>query len=490
MASKQLNNKALDKFAELMIEKIQQVSEDWKRPWITNPVGRPRNAITNRPYSGFNDLALYFETERRGYPMPAYLTYMQASEAGGHVKKGSTGFPVIYWLRDYVNKADSSIHIKADEYAKLSAPEKENYKQRYLLKEFTVFNVEQTTIPEEKPELYEKIKSRFGTVKLNDENGMMKSPALDDMLQNDSWFCRIEVKQSNKAFYRPLDDSITVPLKAQFVDGEKFYGTLLHEMAHSTGAASRLNREKGYIFGDEKYAKEELVAELTAALTASSLSLSTGIKEENAMYLKNWLGALKTEPNFILSLLSDVNKASNMILDKVDIQEDVSVDLKPKIDKPDEVSVFGLEKDNLYRFDADNKAVMFTGVQAGGVLNFKYMDSGKTFQLLTNGKPPKHIKPYQDYDIDIMPVTQTTKKQLFELSEIPAGELKKAGVKFSGLSEVDKQRLMKGRETKAMNIVIEGGKSAGTLSLLRNPDNSVSLLIKPVQEKVSKGIRM
>jgi antirestriction protein ArdC len=507
MKINKLNNKALELFAELMIEKIQQVSDNWERPWITRPVGIPQNAITKRSYSGFNSLALYFDAERKGYTIPAYLTFNQAKDAGAHVKKGSKGFPVVFWMRDYVSKSDYSIRIKEDEYGKLSDAEKDNYKPRLMLKDFSVFNVEQTSIPEDNPKLYEKIKGRFEAIKLNDENDMMKSPPLDDMLQRKSWLCDINVREGNRAFYRSFDDTITVPLKAQFKDGEKFYGVLLHEMAHATGAASRLNREKGIVFGDEKYAKEELVAELTSAMTASYLGISTGIKEENAMYLKNWLGALESEPDFILSLLSDVNKASNMILEVVDVREAIqkseSEDLRPVetikpepiVEKPDEINLFGLQKGTIYLFKGDNKPVKFTGVNAGGILNFNYVDSGKTFQLITDGKLPKAIKPFtaENANMDLNPEETKRKNEHFTLAEIPKGELKKIGVKMSELSEVDKQKLLKGKETKAINIVTDQNTfTDATLALKRNDDNSVSLVVKPVQatKEAKKKIKM
>ena len=497
MASKQLNNKALEKFAELMIEKIQQVSDNWQKPWITNTVGKPRNAITNRPYRGFNDLMLYFESERKGYAMPAYLTYKQAMDVGAHVKKGEKSSSVVYWLRDYVEKDNPKKKINADEYVKLSDAEKENYKQRLVLKDFAVFNVAQTSIPEEKPELYEKIKSRYSFVKLNDENGMVKSPPLDDMLENQLWLCAIECKQSNRAFYRPSEDLITVPLKAQFKDGESFYSTMLHEMAHSTGAESRLNRTKGLVFGDDKYAKEELVAELTAAVTAATLNISTSIKEENAQYLKSWLESLKTEPNFILTLLTDVNKASNMIVDvvspEVEQAQSESVQFKPSSEKTEEINVFGLEKGKIYTFGGDNKQIQFTGAMAGGYLHFKYVDSGKTFQLLTNGKPPKGIKPFptEDSDIHMEHENAGERKQLFAFNEIPKEDLKQIGVKMTDLSEVDKMKLLSGKETKAISVVTKGEKQKATLQLLRAEDNTVSLAIKVEQEaqKLKKGIR-
>ena len=124
---------------------------------------------------------------------------------------------------------------------------------------------------------------------------------------------------------RGEDNHIVVPLKGQFKDGENFYSTLLHEMAHSTGEPEHLNREKGVIFGDKQYAKEELVAELTSATVGQSLGISTHIREENAMYLKNWLGALKEDPKFIYNILADVGKASNMIQEHTARMEQLSL---------------------------------------------------------------------------------------------------------------------------------------------------------------------
>jgi antirestriction protein ArdC len=189
------------------------------------------------------------------------------------------------------------------------------------LKDHNVFNIQQTTFPEKKPEEWISLKQKFAVPEINDDYGMYKSPELDRMLNEHSWICPVNIKEGNRAFYAPGVDEVTVPLKAQFKDGESFYTTLLHEMAHSTGTESRLNREKGGYFGDAKYAREELVAELTSAVCSQSLGISSHIREENAKYLKSWLEALNKEPKFILTILSDVNKASQMINEAVLEQE-------------------------------------------------------------------------------------------------------------------------------------------------------------------------
>jgi len=516
MANRYLNNKAIQIFAEMMIQKIESVQDNWHKPWITTPIGLPRNAITGRAYNGINDLMLFFQTERKNYKIPAFLTFDQARKEGTYVKKGERAFTVIYWQPSFQSKKDPTKYIKLEEWKKLSEEEKDNYKKRMLLKEYSVFNVEQTNMKEDKPELQKKIESMYRVPKMNDENGMYKHAGLDSMLETKSWLCPIHEKESNRAFYRPLTDEITIPLKAQFKDGESYYGTLLHEMTHSTGIESRLNRGFGFV-GNEKYAKEELIAEMTAALTGAAFGISTTIREENAQYLKSWLETLKAEPDFILTLLSDVHKASNMINEKIDLQleekeavtkgkeekiEDfAAVDVvRPVAEETKEINLFGLEKGKMYRFDADNKVIIFTGIAAGGYLNFRYADSGKTFQLITNGKPPKAIKSLEDYDIDIKPedygvkmVNGEQKSQTpFSLDEIPRDELKKINIKFAELSETDKNRLIRGKETKAIACKNHNGELVqASLQLVRNLDNSVSIRTNKVESAmVSRGIKV
>ncbi|MDR1592767.1 MAG: ssDNA-binding domain-containing protein [Prevotellaceae bacterium] len=426
------NSKALEVFAELMIGKIQTVSKDWKKPWIAHAQGQPMNAITGRPYNGLNDLMLFFHTEKHGYKVPAYLTFKQATELGSYAKKGEKGFPIAYWGKYYYEKDDPEHHIKPEEYNKLSKEDKALYKERFVLQEYIVFNVQQTTIPEEKPDVWEKIQAKFDIPKLNDENGMFKSAGIDNMLKNKSWLCPVHVQESNRAFYRPMTDDITVPLKTQFKDGESFYSTLLHEMGHSTGTESRLNREHGLFFGDEKYAKEELVAELTAALSSANLGISTSIREENAQYLKSWLDALQQEPKFILTVLSDVHKASDMI-NKV-VEQEVA----------------------------------------------KVMEAGEV--SMTKGK---------ELTGDNKSIVKTADSKPFTKDDIPKNELKLLGLKLSGLSATDMKNLLSGKETKTLFLKNQkGDRIYAALSLHRNTDNSVNILIKQVEQKQKNTLKI
>lgn len=313
-------NKALLQFAELMISKIENVSKDWEKPWFSpKGLGLPQN-IDGREYKGSNLMLLYLVTEMKDYSIPVFMTYNQAADAGIHVLKGAKSFPVIYW--NFVVKDHEGNRISYEEYKLLDDTDKENYKVTPYMKTYPVFNVDQTNMKEALPEKWESLMTKFKVPDLKDENGMFRQPMIDALVQEQKWVCPINVSLSNSAYYKPGKNChINVPMKGQFIDGQSWYSTLLHEMAHSTGEENLLNRTGGKKFGDKDYAKEELVAELTAATCGQTLGISSTIREENAQYLKSWLNALKENPQYINTLLSDVAKASGIINSKVNAME-------------------------------------------------------------------------------------------------------------------------------------------------------------------------
>ena len=150
-----------------------------------------------------------------------------------------------------------------------------------------------------------------------------------DALIGGEWLCPIKTMRQDKACYIPSKDEILLPEKEQFNQGGtaeevygagyEFYSTALHEIAHSTGAEKRLNRiAKGDTFGSQSYGREELVAELTAAMCGHELGFNTAVEKNNAAYLSSWLKTLKEEPRYLVSVLADVNKAANMISEAID----------------------------------------------------------------------------------------------------------------------------------------------------------------------------
>ena len=181
-----------------------------------------------------------------------------------------------------------------------------------------------------KPEQYSKLTGQFKAPHVADTKGMYESKEFDAMIDKQAWVCKIKAVEGAGASYSPSKDEITVPMKAQFKihdtpeeiykDGMEYYSSIAHEMAHSTGVEKRLGRDMEGHFGDPKYAKEELVAELTAAMVGNTMGFDKRILDNNAKYVDGWMDTLKKEPRFILSVMADVNKASKMILDHIDTQ--------------------------------------------------------------------------------------------------------------------------------------------------------------------------
>lgn len=322
---------ALDCFTEMMIGRMEQMkSSDWKKGWIGGAgyAGLPQN-VGGRNYSGSNSFFLQLQTAAKGYELPVYLTFNQAHNLKAHVLRGEKAFPVVYW--DMMVKDKDGKRINSEEYRAMGKEERKGLEAIPFVKSFPVYNVAQTNLSEVQPERMKKLKEKFKLPELRDTEGMYAHPALDRMIRTQGWLCPIKAdKQEGSAYYSPSRDIVVLPMKAQFNIGNtpeetyrggmEFYSTLLHEMTHSTMTPERLNREMGGRFGDPKYAKEELVAELTAAMISHSMGFDSKITDNSAAYLDSWIGVLKKEPKFIVSIMADVNKASDMILDHVDKQ--------------------------------------------------------------------------------------------------------------------------------------------------------------------------
>lgn len=305
-------------------------SSDWQKGWIGGAgyAGLPQN-VGGRNYSGSNSFFLQLQTAAKGYELPVYLTFNQAHNLKAHVLRGEKSFPVVYW--DMLVKDKDGKRISSDEYRAMSKEERKGLEAIPFVKSFPVYNVAQTNLSEVQPERMKKLMEKFKLPDLRDTEGMYAHPALDRMIQTQEWLCPIKAdKQEDGAYYSPSRDIVVLPMKAQFNiggtpedtyrGGMEFYSTMLHEMTHSTMTPERLNREMGGRFGDPKYAKEELVAELTAAMISHSMGFDSKITDNSAAYLDSWIGVLKKEPKFIVSIMADVNKASDLILDHVDKQ--------------------------------------------------------------------------------------------------------------------------------------------------------------------------
>ena len=347
MAGKRYNSdgpsaeeRALERFTELMIKKISSIKGDWKKPWFTeNFMAWPKN-LSGREYNGMNALMLMLLCEENSYKLPVFCTFQRVSglnystdRQGNHkpltdangerlpqvsVLKGEKSFPVFITTFTVVDK-ETKEKIKMEDYRKLSPEEQKKYSVYPKLNVHNVFNVAQTNLREARPELYEKLCERNNLKRpasLDDEK--MAFAPLDEMIEKKLWVCPISLEHQDSAYYSIAKDAIVLPEKSQFINGESFYGTLLHEMTHSTGAEGRLDRIKPAAFGSKEYAREELVAELGSALVASQYGITKTIKEDSAQYLGSWLDVLKESPEFLKTTLFDVKKASSMIAQRID----------------------------------------------------------------------------------------------------------------------------------------------------------------------------
>ncbi|EEX46628.1 zincin-like metallopeptidase domain-containing protein [Bacteroides finegoldii] len=317
----------INKWATLMIEKIESIREDWKKPWFTEgSLQWPRN-LSGREYNGMNALMLLIHCEKEGYAIPRFCTFdcvqrLNKPDKDGKelprvsVLRGEKSFPVMLTTFTCIHK-ETKEKIKYDDYKKLSENEQKEYNVYPKMQVFRVFNVAQTNLQEARPELWQKLEKEYVRPKI--ENGEHFSFApVDTMIKDNLWICPIKPLYQDSAYYSITRNEIVVPEKRQFESGEAFYGTLFHEMTHSTGAEGVLDRIKPTSFGSEEYAREELVAELGSALVAQRYGMGKHIKEDSCAYLKNWLDKLKESPQFIKTTLLDVKRATSLITQKVD----------------------------------------------------------------------------------------------------------------------------------------------------------------------------
>lgn len=276
-----------EQFVNRIIEKIEK---DNILPWVctwkkyTNGDNLPCNFITKKHYRGINAFWLMIMP----YSSPYWLSYKQAKELGGNVKKGEKATPVVY-------------------YSTFEVEENEKKKEVPFLKTYPMFNIEQCE-GIETPELI--------PLELND-NQIIDN--CEEIIKNFKDIPQFEISISNRAYYVPSKDLIKMPSINQFDCPESYYGTFFHELGHSTGHESRLNRselKESHHFGDENYSKEELIAEMTACFLCAEAGIENTTFDNSVSYINGWLKVLKKNPNWLLQSASSAQKAADYILQK------------------------------------------------------------------------------------------------------------------------------------------------------------------------------
>jgi antirestriction protein ArdC len=260
----------------------------WHRPWSLTKPDDPMN-IRGTPYRGAN----YFMLSAQGYQRPIFLTFRQALELGGNVRKGEHGIPVVYW---------KMLQPKGD--GDKVEPAVGKVKLIPFLRYYMVFNIEQC------------------------EN--LKLPAwVTQQRQPPPDFSPIEAAESiwtnypnppklrhicNRAYYSPSADEIVMPARHAFDSPVEYYSCLFHEMGHSTGYETRLNRDLGMKHGHQAYAREELIAEMTSAFLCAKAGISQPVISNQAAYLAYWSQALRDDPKLFVTAAGKAQRAADFVL--------------------------------------------------------------------------------------------------------------------------------------------------------------------------------
>src|SRR6516162_1243009 len=275
----------MKRYHRALSAELERGAAPWIKPWsATAGQNVPCNAVSNRPYSGCNVVLLWM-AQQAGYRTPRYLTFRQAAELGGHVRKGEHGFKVYFVKQLQAKDAD-------DEEKTLAIP---------MLREYTVFNVDQC----------EGLPARVmttGTVKPRNPNE--RDATIDEFLSCSG----ADIREGNgEAYFVPSKDFISMPSFAAFKSAAHFYGTTFHELAHWTGHKSRLDRFQAMAarFGDAAYAGEELVAELCAAFLCAEFNLDGDLR--HAGYIQSWITLLKADKRAIFTACSKAQAAADYL---------------------------------------------------------------------------------------------------------------------------------------------------------------------------------
>ena len=283
---------------------LEQGVRPWAKPWsgehAAGRITRPLRG-NGQPYRGVNILLLWASALAQGFACPVWMTYKQAQELGANVRKGERGSLVVY--ANTFTKTEANEQTGEDE-----------EKQIPFMKGYTVFNVEQieglpahfTATPEPAPE----------TIEQRDER-------IERFFRNTGATIR---HGGNRAFFNITADFVQMPPFPAFVDAASYYATLGHEMTHWTRHPSRLDRDLGRKkWGDEGYAREELVAELGSAFLCADLGITPEVRDDHAAYIGSWLEALKDDKRFIFSAVAHAQRALDWLhrcqADKIEEEE-------------------------------------------------------------------------------------------------------------------------------------------------------------------------
>lgn len=273
-----------------IIEMLETGTVPWRKPWRSD---RPKSLVSGKPYRGINAVIL----GSAPYESQYWITGNQANQRGGYIRKGEKAWPLVFWKFIEVKDKDTGERSAEDSYA--------------ILKRWPIFNVEQCVnvdYPAPLPRDFNDIETAQAIV-----TGMPLPPTINHL-------------GGNRAFYRPSTDTVSMPDKTRFTSEAEYYSTLFHELGHSTGHPSRLERPDVMLpeFGSDPYAKEELVAEMIAAMLCGRAGIAPNTLDNSAAYIAAWLQQLRDDKRLLVSAASAAQKACDYILreEAVDDKQD------------------------------------------------------------------------------------------------------------------------------------------------------------------------
>ncbi|MBF9254835.1 DUF1738 domain-containing protein [Pontibacter sp. 172403-2] len=293
-----------------VIAQLEQGKVLWQQPWSS--YGLPKNYSSGRHYEGFNAFYLHYITEKKNFTTPFFLTFKQAQELGGCVRKGEKGTPVIYW-KVYREKAGEQADVTAE-------AEKDSRGRKFVPFIWTVFNIDQVEgIEFTLPAAFKK-------------TGQQVIEACQRVVDNYP-LPRPQIWHGGtQAYYAPSDDRVQMPALKSFVSSQAYHATLFHELIHSTGHPGRLNRfadgEQSGRFGDEDYSKEELIAEMGASFLNAFTGIKEAVFENSVAYLQGWASKFKDDKTMIIYAGTKAFKAASYILN---LQQDAHDNSLPAV---------------------------------------------------------------------------------------------------------------------------------------------------------------
>ena len=279
---------------EKIINMLESGVVPWRRPWT--PTGLPRNLVSKKPYKGIN----YFLLSASKYVSPFWLTYRQATELGGHVRKGEESTIVIFWKAEEVTRSSEALEAEETD---------DKNRRRFLLRYYRLFNLEQCELPQT-------VLDKLPKIETHEHDPIEAAERIIAGMPNPP-----EIQYAgSKAFYSSITDRITLPPRELFISAEEQMATTYHEMSHASGHPRRLNRRsitEAAPFGSATYSFEEMIAEMSAAYLCAETGISPAVLENQAAYIAGWLKKLRDDRKLVVHAAAQAQKATDYILNRM-----------------------------------------------------------------------------------------------------------------------------------------------------------------------------